>query len=310
MEFSPGKPIKIRIQFEAGALRSDDPTKYHGFTNADADINATPVYEVHGHWDGPDSQAATLFVIRFDLSSSAKTRTFRFFAPTMTFRAASTEPKKNLLQKMFSFGSSTRSSTEVGAIPRIADKMREPGAGGKVILSEIKCETEKSSSIQPAVGITAPPPVPVNASVTYTKTDQKTYQETFRYEISSGVRSSVPRSKKDNEIYYNAWQHKKYPDGIDVVQVAFVVFRAGEDDFEFDLDLDASADFTYNLTNSISGKSRALVKINPKNASATQEVPDGIDPHRLKKLKENDNEALKKLTHVHVPEVPVPATRA
>lgn len=295
MEFSQGKTLSFTLREEQGELKSDEPTIYHGYTSADSDINATCVFETHGHWDGPTGKAATLFVIRFDLASHAR-RKFLTFQPLIEFKQLF--PKKSFFKRTTSiFGSIFGSTpTKAKSLPRVADITFEPGARGNMIVREIHGETEQEYTYQASLGVTAPPPAPVNASVSAGKRENKKLPENYRYEISAGLRN------QRHTVYWNATQAEELGDGIDKVQVAFVVFRDNDEDFAFDLNLNASADLIFNVIDSLlPWRAKGEVIIRPSQSN-NSECPAGVDRDQLHKLKDNNNEGLVKLTHIHISE--------
>jgi hypothetical protein len=293
IQFSQGEMITFTLEETKGELKSDEPTVYHGFTNADSDINATCVYEIHGHWAGPSSSLASLFVIRFDLSSHAG-RKFCTFEPMIEFKQL--QAKTSVFQKtkrLLGLAGTPAKSTKP---PAVAESMFEPGARGAMTVCEVHGDTEREWVYQASLGVSGSPLAPVNASIGTTQRKVQKFPQNYRYEVRAGFR------EERRTIYWNALQDKELGMGIDKVQVAFVALRPDADDFSFDLTLSASADAIYNTMDALlPWRAKKAVVIRPR-LSNVDDCPPGVDREQLCLLKENKNAGLVRLTHIHIPE--------
>ena len=312
MELTPGRSFTFKLEPEAGDLKSSDGgQKFAGFTNANADINVTCIHEVHGHLNGTDSTAATLLVLRFDLSSQARNRYFKSFRPELPLQpidrsAAKSKSVWSKLSSLFSGAESGQKTHQASSIPWVEIGMHEPGYGGIQIVSEVRRHKLKTNTIQASIDIQPPVPSPLKANLGWTRSTTTEYDESYRYTVSGGVRGQL----RNDTVYFNAEQEKEIKGGIDVLQVAFVIGRENDNDFQLEMRLDANADFTYKTTELLSKvikrkKNKMVVTVKPSKPDQVLELPEGVVTERLQGLRQN-RKAFIALTHVHTAELLYP----
>ena len=295
MELAEGKALPLRLQSEGGETKSMDSNKLGGFMNLDMDINVTCMNEVHGYVDGPGTRSASLIVLRFNLGSRATGRRFSSFRPLITVH------------------NSPRSKDEADE-PWITDCI-EPGEG-KVHISELFSKKTKKTSLGASAKFSPPDPAPVGADLSWTREESEEYTETYRYTVQATRREQRPgRRNQDDQIYWNAEQDKPIRSGIDILQVAFVVFRKPGYDLELTFELDSDVSFKYkfkkgcrNFFGLQGSKLVSTLKVyndaTPSDTGSARplretSLPDGVERDYLRKLEGVSRASFQNLAWVH-----------
>jgi hypothetical protein len=302
MELAEGKAIPLHLQPEGGETKSMSSEKLASFTNADMDINVICIYEVHGHLDGPDSECASLLVLRFNLGSRVTGRRFKAFRPLLTVHHS---PRSNEADE-----------------PSISDCI-EPGEAA-VHISEFFSKKSKKSTFGTSLKVKPPDPIPSEGDISWSREEYEEWRETYRYTVQATRREERPgRRNKDDQIYWNAQQGRLIRSGIDIMQVAFVVFRKEGYNLELTFKLDSDVGFRYkvergwrNFWGLPGSKSTVTLKVydddGPSGHGVTRKlkkttVPEGVEPDYLRRLEKESYPAFRKLAWVHDTEPMQPA---
>ena len=278
MEFEVDEPITFTLDVEGGVVKSIGDRTVASYTNTDMDINVTCIYEVHGYLDGENTDPASLLVMKFDLTSQSLGRRFKAFIPTLTLRK---DPKGDPEDD-----------------PWFED-LFEPGPATRCI-AETFYKNTRASSFSPNVAVTAPPPGSLSAGITYTYSETKEYIKIDRYTVQGGRRKTRSQGARVGHdiIYWKAEQQKQITSGIDVMQVAFLICRKGDENFKITFELEADVDVHYKTWHRINGaKNKSSYLFRPSDPS--KKIPPGVDKNFLRSLEEGDQQTFRELVFVH-----------
>jgi hypothetical protein len=286
MALREGVSFELPLEVEAGELKAIGDDVLAHFANSKMNINIMCIHQIHGFLDGLDTSPATLLVLRFDLGTREQGRRFDFFSPS--FKVQKT--------------SKTAQSQDVWI-----EDLYEPDM---VYMSEIQSKKTHKSSIQPSLNVKPPAPFDViSGGLTWTTDNSEEWVETYRYTLQATLAMDpMPGTQTKNDgIYWTAEVEDpkaKKSIGINKFQVAMLIGRKDEDDFDLAINIkEGKIDFwdaVKEWWRTVQGKETRtkIVKISPGTARATQKVPNAVDPDRLRELEENDHAIMKGLTFV------------
>lgn len=288
--------FELEIEAEGGELKSIGDTVLAHWANSERNVNVQCIYQIHGFLDGPNSTAATLLVLRFDLGSRERKRRFDYFSPHFQFRK----------------GKNAVPGDEVWV-----EDLYEPR---DVYMSEIESKRSRKKAIQPSFNIQPPTPFDViSAGLSWTAEDSEEWVETYRYSLGAmptSERNGI--NDKNDGVYWTAEVEDKNATksaGISSFQVAMLIGRKDQSDFEVIIDIREATfslwDDIKQLRRTITGnKGRRQIRTIKPSQKPQKPVPAQIDPNHLAKLEQDDRKVIKDLIYVGGAELLKPASRA
>lgn len=287
MDFEAGKEFDLALETDPDTLgqeKSDDKAFWREHQADDFKITASCVHSVHGCFNGPNSDPASLVVLRFKLNNWASDkmqRRFKYFRLILKFR------------KELASGQSLPSED-----PFIV--AYEPAGKGERFLTESVANVTRMNNIQGSAQIQGPPLIPLGGSASAMKSTSRETEEKSRYTIGSDVgrdQSCGERRGPDSVTWVSA-ENKLDKLGLgDIFQVAILLQRPGVDRFQILFDVKTVVDTRYRMAEWwdewFGRQTRNWMPQSFDPTYKDEEIPAGVEPLFLGRLKQNN--ALEKL---------------
>lgn len=282
MNFEGGRELDLVLETDPDTLgheKSNDKAFWREHQADDFKITASCVHSVHGCLSGPNSEPASLVVLRFKLAnwtSDKMQRRFKYFRLILKFR------------KELASGQSIPSED-----PFII--AHEPAGHGERFLTESIAKTTKTNSIQGTAHALAPPPVNLGGSVSANQSTSRETEQKSRYTINSDLGRDQSRGERGgpDSVTWVSAENKFDKLGLgDVFQVAVLLQRPNSDRFQILFDLKTEVDTRYRMAEWWGEWfGRHTRNWMPQGFDPTykdDEIPAGVEPLFLGKLKQNN----------------------
>jgi hypothetical protein len=288
MDFEAGREVDLILETDPDTLgheKSDDKAFWREHqADDDFKITASCVHSVHGYLNGPNSDPASLLVLRFKLdnwASDKMQRRFKYFRLILKFRKELASAQSLPSEDPFII-------------------TYEPAGHGERFLTESVAKVTRTNAIQGTFQAQGPPLIPLGGSASATQSTSTETEQKSRYTISSDVGRDQSRGERrgPDSVTWASAENKFDKLGLgDTFQVAVLLQRPGADRFHILFDFKTIVDTRYRMAEWwgewFGRQTRNWMPQGFDPSYKDDEIPAGVEPLFLGRLKQNN--ALEKL---------------
>jgi hypothetical protein len=275
---------------QQGQLRSDASTQFFQYEASKRRISARLVHAIHGHLDGDGSDAASLVVLRFKMTSmndsGDKRRWKRFYAPVRFETVPDAEPKDDPWVRAYA-----------------------PGYDGTIYLTETLATNKTTKTYGLGAKLRPPPPAPLELDFNAERKKEQQSEERFLHTVESDRKKTETKGSGrggEDIVYWNLRENSQEKVGVaDELQVAILLVRPNENqNFKVQINLEGTIDFKYTVARTldeiIHGKGACELSFDVE--KGTTPPPEGVIPEELRVVMNDEDKILKSLSYIHIPE--------